>query len=181
MKRVSLAFVYALIGMCCVSMSPAGAQAPAAQATASVAERSQALSKLLADIWEDRLKHSPEYASSLGDKRYNDQLTDYSVQEVNASLARGREFIQRLGGIDTAGLSDQERLSADLMLRSLIDDQEGATFKEWEMPVNQFTGFHTDLAQMVNNLPFETVKDYDDYIVRLKKVPKAFSQVMSNM
>src|ERR1700748_3640519 len=99
MKRVSLAFVYALIGMCCVSMSPAGAQAPAAQATASVAERSQALSKLLADIWEDRLKHSPEYASSLGDKRYNDQLTDYSVQEVNASLARGREFIQRLGGI----------------------------------------------------------------------------------
>jgi uncharacterized protein (DUF885 family) len=182
MKRVSLAFVYALIVMCYVSMSPAGAQAPAAaQATASVAERSQALSKLLTDIWEDRLKHSPEYASYLGDKRYNDQLTDYSVQEVNASLARGREFIQRLGGIDTAGLSDQERLSADLMLRSLIDDQEGARFKEWEMPVNQFTGFHTDLAQMVNNLPFETVKDYDDYITRLKKVPKAFSQVMSNM
>ena len=92
------------------------------------------------------MKHAPEYASTLGDKRYNDQLTDYSAAEVNASLARGREYIDRMGAIDTSGLSEQEKLSAELMLRSLIDDQEGAKFKEWEMPVNQFDGFHTRTA-----------------------------------
>ncbi len=43
------------------------------------AERSKDLNKLFNEIWEDRLKHSPEFASSLGDKRYNDQLTDYSA------------------------------------------------------------------------------------------------------
>ena len=85
----------------------------------------------------------------LGDKRYNDQLSDYSAQEVNASLARGRAFIERLSEIDTTGLPEQEQLSAELMLRSLIDDQEGAKFKEWQMPVNQFNGFHTDLPQLV--------------------------------
>ncbi len=93
-------------------------------------------------MWEDQLKHSPEFASSIGDKRYNDQLTDYSVKEVNASLARGLGYIQRLGEIDTTGLTDQEKLSSELMLRSLIEDQDGAKFKEWEMPVNQFGGFH---------------------------------------
>ena len=50
--------------------------------------------------------------------------------------------------IDTTGLPEQERLSADLMLRSLIEAQEGAKFKAWEMPVNQFNGFHTDLARL---------------------------------
>ena len=150
-------------------------------ADAGANARSQALSSLLHDIWEDRLKHSPEFATSIGDKRYNDQLTDYSAKEVNASLQRGLEYIERLGAIDTAGLTVQEQLSAELMLRSLIDDQQGAKFKEWEMPVNQFYGLHTDLPQLPNRTQFDTVKDYDDYIARLKKVPVAFSQVMTNM
>ncbi len=181
MKKISLVLAGSLLVICCLNVVPVRAQVPSATATGSVAERSKDLSKLFAEIWEDKLKHSPEYASFLGDKRYNDQLSDYSTQEVNASLARGRAFIQRLSEIDTTGLPEQERLSAELMLRSLIDDQEGARFKEWQMPVNQFGGFHTELPNLVNDLQFETVKDYDDYISRLKKVPTAFSQITTNM
>jgi uncharacterized protein (DUF885 family) len=147
----------------------------------TVEERSKALAGLLDEIWQDRLKHSPEFASFLGDKRYNDQWSDYSVQEVNASLARGRAFIDRLATIDTTGLKPQEVLSHDLMIRDLTDAQEAARFKQWEMPVNQFSGFHTEIVQLVNNLTFETVKDYDDYIARLKKIPTVFAQNMTNM
>ncbi len=155
-----------------------GASAPAAT---SVAARSKALSTLLAEIWQDRLKHSPEFASLIGDKRYNDQLTDYSAKEVNASLQRGLDYIQRLGAIDTTGLTDQEKLSSELMLRSLIDAQQGAKFKEWEMPISPIFGFQTKLADLVGQLSFDSVKDYDDYIERLKKVPVQFSQVMTNL
>jgi uncharacterized protein (DUF885 family) len=183
--KTSLSLAGGLALMCCINAVPSRAQivplpTPMA-ANASVADRSKALNALFDEIWQDKLKHSPEYASYLGDKRYNDQLTDYSVQAVNASLARGRGYIENLGMIDTTGLPDQEKLSAELMMRSLIDDQEAAKFKEWEMPVNQFSGFHTDLAQMPNDLPFDTVKDYDDYISRLQKVPTAFSQITTNM
>ncbi len=149
--------------------------------TTSIAARSKALSALLEEIWQDHLKHSPEFASSLGDPRYNDQLTDYSAKEVNASLARGLDYIQRLGAIDTTGLTSQEKLSSELMLRSLIDAQQGAKFKEWEMPVSPVFGFQTSLPDLVSQLSFDTVKDYDDYIERLKKVPVAFSQVMTNL
>src|SRR5271156_3156703 len=113
---------FVLVG--CLSLSASGIQGQtggSTQAAASIASRSKALSTLLADIWQDHLKHSPEFASSIGDKRYNDQLTDYSAKEVNDSLARGRGYIQRLSEIDTTGLPDQELLSADLMLRSLIE------------------------------------------------------------
>jgi uncharacterized protein (DUF885 family) len=177
-KKSALGLVGGLMLGCFLSVSPGGARG---QTPESVDARSKELSALFDEIWQNQLKHSPEYASSLGDKRYDDQLTNYSTQEINASLARGRGYIEKLSQIDTTGLPEQERLSAELMLRSLIDDQEGAKFKEWEMPVNQFNGFHTDLPQLVTHLQFDEVKDYDNYIARLQKVPKAFSQIMTNM
>ena len=182
MKKTLLVVSCALAGglmIACENVSLV-AQVPAPAAD-SVAARSKALSTLFGEIWEDRLKHSPEFASFLGDKRYNDQWTDYSVAEVNAALARGRVFLDRLSEIDTTGLTPQEVLSRDLMVRELTDAQEGARFKEWEMPVNQFSGFHTEMARLVNDLAFDSVKDYDDYITRLKKVPTVFSQNMTNM
>ncbi|WP_158942920.1 DUF885 family protein [Granulicella sp. S190] len=184
MTKLWLSRTGVLTLVCCLGVAPERGHAqltPAAQAATSPAAQSKALSTLFTQIWEDRLKRAPEFASSIGDKRYNDQLTDYSTQALNASLARGRDYIQKLSEIDTTGLTEQEKLSADLMLRQLIDEQEGAKFKEWEMPVNQFYGFHTDLPQLPGRLQFDSAKDYDDYIVRLKKVPNAFSQIMTNM
>jgi uncharacterized protein (DUF885 family) len=158
-----------------ISAAPAFAQTPDLQT------RRKLLNDLFAQIWEDRLSHSPEFASTIGDKRFNDQLTDYSVEAYNQQLARNRQYLTRLGEIDTAGLSDQEVLSKDLMIRELVEDEEGSSFKPWEMPVNQFSGLHSELPQLVSRLSFTSVKDYDDYIARLGKVPTAFRQVTDNM
>ena len=152
-----------------------------AQAPQGAAERSKALNALFAEMWQDRLQHSPEFASSIGDKRWNDQLTDYSVTAYNERLARGRDYLIRLGSIDTAGLSDQEQLSKDLMARQLAEEQEAANFRPWEMPVDQFNGLQSELPQLVSQLSFDSVKDYDDYIARLKKIPVAFQQITDNM
>ncbi len=146
-----------------------------------MAERSKELSALFAAMWEENLKENPEFASTLGDKRYDDQLTDYSVEAVNAHLARGRARIQELSEIDTTGLSDQEKLSVQLMLNDLINEQEGARFKEWEMPVTQFGGFHSELPMLVAQLSFDNADDYTHYIARLHQVPRVFSQNTTNM
>jgi uncharacterized protein (DUF885 family) len=158
-----------------ISVAPAFSQAP------DLATRRKLLNELFVQIWEDRLGHSPEFASTIGDKRFNDQLTDYSVDAYNQQLARNRQYLTRLGEIDTAGLTDQEVLSKDLMIRELVEDEEASSFKPWEMPVNQFNGLHSELPQLVQRLSFATVKDYDDYIARLSKVPTAFRQVTDNM
>jgi uncharacterized protein (DUF885 family) len=49
------------------------------------------------------------------------------------------------------------------------------------MPVDQYTGFHLSFSHLLESLSFDSVKDYDDYIARLKKLPLAFSQQMTNM
>lgn len=173
----------------CAQTFPKSVQKSAAQRSSnpavqsapnSPADRRAALNALFAEIWQDRLAHSPEFASSIGDKRYNDQLTDYSVAAYNDTLARGREYLVRLGSIDTAGMSDQEVLSKDLMSRQLADQQEEAEFKPWEMPITQFDGIQIELPELVPLLTFTTAKDYDDYAARLDKVPTAFEQITAN-
>ena len=147
----------------------------------SLADRRQTLDTIFSDIWQDHLRHSPEFASSIGDNRYNDQLTDYSVEAYNESLSRGRAFLSRLGQVDTDGMSDQEQLSKELMVRELVQDQQEAKFKPWEMPISQFDGLQVDLPELVTQLTFNSEKDYDEYIARLTKVPTAFVQIMDCM
>ena len=170
LNRIALPFVFIAL-----ATSSCGAQ------TAALNSRVKTLNAVFSDYWEDLLKHQPEFASTIGDNRYNDQLSDYSVQAYNESLNRGRAFLTRLAEVDTTGMSAQEQLSKDLLVRSLIEDQEEARFKPWEMPVNQFFGLQVDLPQLVPQLAFNSVKDYDDYIARLKKVPLAFQQTTDDM
>ena len=167
--------------LACVTLGAACQTLPPAAAATSPQARSTELSALFAEIWQDGLKHSPVFASSLGDRRYNDLLPDLSPRAYNDELARDRTFLLRLEQIDVAGLTDQEQLSATLMERQLLEAEEGARFKEWEMPVNQFHGLHTDLPGMVDQIPFATVKDYDDYISRLYKIPAQFRQATENL
>jgi len=154
---------------------------PAPAAPASVEGNRKALNALFASYWEDKLKHDPEFASTLGDKRYNDQISDYSVKAVNDTLAREQNLLLQLAAIDTNGLSDQEKTSRDLLLRDLAENQEAADFKEWEMPLDQMGGIHTTYPQLVAQLSFTSVKDYDDWIARLHAIPRAFDQVSANM
>jgi len=153
-------------------------KAPAAN---SVEARRQALNTLLDEQWEYGLKKSPEYASMLGDKRYNDKLSDFSQQAIDADLVTDAKFLKRLLAIDTKGFSEQEKLNKELMVRQLKSNLDGAKFRDWEMPVLQNSGIHLNSAQMVSMLSFETVKDYDDYLARLKALPLAFEQTKIQM
>ncbi len=178
---------FAVSSLLFLSLAPAlRAQKPALTpsapaAPASLEDRRKALSGLFHDYWEDQLKHDPEFASTIGDKRYNDQISDYSVRAVNDELAREQTFLMRLAAIDPTGFTDQEKTSQDLLMRDFEEDEEAAEFKEWEMPVNQMQGIYSDYLRLVAQLNFSTVKDYDDWIARLHALPTAFSQVTENM
>jgi uncharacterized protein (DUF885 family) len=161
--------------------SPASPPQQPAAPSSTVNQREKALNAVFSDYWQQQLKDEPEFASTLGDKRYDDQLSDYSVAGYNARLERERAFLNRLGEIDTTGLPEQEQLSKDLLVRKLVDEQEVARFKPWEMPVSQFSGLHLDLPELVPQLSFDTADDYEHYVARLGKIPTAFAQITNNM
>jgi uncharacterized protein (DUF885 family) len=181
MKSLRLSLLLPLPAILLCICAPAACSQPAAPAASSVEANRRALNGVFNDYWEDRLKHDPEFASSIGDKRYNDQIDDYSVKAVNDSLEREQNFLMRLAAIDVTGLSDQEKISQELLLRQFTEDQEAAAFKEWEMPIDQRSGIYLTYPQLAPELTFTTVKDYDDWIARLHAIPHAFDQVSTNM
>jgi uncharacterized protein (DUF885 family) len=157
------------------------AQLLAQSAPASLEDRRKALNSILRDYNEDLLKHDPEYASEQGDKRYNDQISDYSVKAFNDKLAREMNFMLQLAAIDTDGFTEQEAASRDRLLLKFTDDQEASELKPWETPVTPSAGIQTIYPDLVARLSFTTVKDYDDWIARLHAIPSAFDQITENM
>jgi uncharacterized protein (DUF885 family) len=148
---------------------------------APVEDRRKALNTLFSEYWDASLAHSPEFASTIGDTRFNDKISDRSVKAFNDWLAVEQDYLLRLAAIDATGLSDQEKTSRDLLLRDLAQDEESAEFKEWEMPVNQMSGIYSEYPRLVAELNFASVKDYDDWIARLRALPKAFEQTTTGM
>ncbi|HZW95409.1 MAG TPA: DUF885 domain-containing protein [Candidatus Eremiobacteraceae bacterium] len=143
--------------------------------------RRKALNDLLAERWEYTLRTNPIYASILGDKRWNDKLDDFSQKAIDDDLEQSKNYLTRFQAIDTTGFPEQEALNKTLMVRDLKFALEGARFKPWEMPVSQTGGVHIDLPQLVSVLSFQSVKDYDDYISRLRQVPRLVDENVIQM
>jgi uncharacterized protein (DUF885 family) len=161
--------------------NPGAAPSPTTAQSSSVDARVANLHKLLDEQWEYNLRNSPEFASILGDKRYNDRLSDFSQAAIDRDNAQTKVFLREFEAVDASGFPEQERLNRDLMVRNLRESVESQRFKEWEMPVNQMNGLHIDLPQLITSLSFETVKDYDDYIARLKQFPRVFGDAVVQM
>jgi len=153
----------------------------AAQSAPSLEARRKALNDLLAEQWEYRLRTSPLFASFLGDKRWNAELDDFSQAAIDKDLQESQKFVARFEAIDATGFPKQEALNKRLIVRDLKAQLESARFKPWEMPADQQNGLQVFLPQLVLVLSFQDVKDYQDYISRLRLMPRLLDETVIQM
>ena len=179
MKTLPLLICAALLGSVTVTSvvqaEPIGQTVRAAPA--DVATRVAALNALLAEQWRHTLQNSPEFATILGDLRYNDRWSDASLAHAAAERKMSADFLQRFAAIDTTGFADSDKLNQQLMVRQLKSSLEAYDLKLNEAPLDQMGGVHLQLAGFVSSIPFNNVKEYQDYLARLKAVPKLLEQV----
>ena len=147
----------------------------------SVEARSAQLSSALQQQWEYELQTHPEMATYIGDNRYNDRLSDHSAASYAHELEHAKQTLERIEAISTDGFPAQEQLNNALMVRRLREGIEASGFKDWEMPVDQFGGVHLSYATLPSATPFRTVKNYEDYLSRLRQMPRAFDEITANM
>jgi uncharacterized protein (DUF885 family) len=131
--------------------------------------------------WEYQLKENPELATAIGDTRYNDRLSDNSPAAYERAAEHAKAALQTFEAISESDLSAEDRLNRLLMIRGLQRKIEGAPFKNWEMPVDQMNGVHLDYAALASQMPFVTVKDYENYLSRLHQMPRALDQTIEDM
>ena len=149
-----------------------------AQGLSPAADRLAAQNALFDEQYESDLRNFPQRATARGDYRFNDKLADYSLNAAARRQQADENFLRRLEAISTAGFSDQDHLSHDLLVRVLQQRVADFGLKEYEMPVNTQSGIHTNLADLPLSIPLDSVKHYEDYIARLHQIPIALSQTV---
>ena len=152
------------------------ASSVSAQNLKPVADRLAAQNALFEEQYETDLRNFPERATAFGDYRYNDKLANYSLEAIAERHKTDEAFLTRLEAIPSDGFSDQDQLSHDLLIRVLRQRIADFDLKEFEMPINQQNGIHTSLADLPLSVPFDSVKQYEDYIARLHQIPRVLGQ-----
>jgi uncharacterized protein (DUF885 family) len=150
-------------------------------AEASPMTESQKLKTFFEEEWEYGLKENPIFASYIGDFRYNDQIGDFSLESIKRQQQHQVDALKRLQSIDRSQLQVADQLNYDLYLDSLKLDIEGHAFPEYLMPVTPRGGIQIQAPAIVDSLPFRNMKDYQDFLSRLKLMPGVFDQIINLM
>ncbi|HMM56984.1 MAG TPA: DUF885 domain-containing protein [Rudaea sp.] len=179
MKLLPMMICAALAGTAAAATPALADPAVHAMPATDVATRVKALNTLLAEQWQHTMESTPEFATMLGDLRYNDRWSDMSLAHIDAEQKVTADFLKRFEAIDTGGFSDSDRLNQQLMVRQLKDNIAAHELKLDEMPLDQMSGAHIMLAGFVSSIPFDNAKQYEDYLKRLQAVPQVFDQVIA--
>jgi prolyl oligopeptidase len=142
---------------------------------ASLADATADFSTLLDEHWEAHLVNDPLNASMNGDRRFNDQWTDMTIQGIERRQQQNREFLRRAYAIDRTALSIDDQLNYELFRRQLEDAVDEHQFNDFLMPFSHGGGIQ-GLHNITNQLRLETVKDYDDWLSRLGKIKDLIDQ-----
>lgn len=147
----------------------------------TVADRVAKQNALFEEYYQAFLKNFPERATAYGDYRYNSQLAQVSLADIARQHAEADDFLARLKAIPTDGMNDKDLLSHRILEEQLERADVNYALKNYEMPVNQQNGVHTQLADLPNAVPFDSVQHYQDYISRLHQIPRVLEQTMEVM
>ena len=146
------------------------------KAPSTAEARLAAQNALFAEFWETTLRLNPTVATSVGDYRYNDKLGDNSLAGIAKRHDITAGFLARVKAISTDGFGEEDRTSHDLLQRTLQEQIDDFDLKDYEMPLSSMGGAHTQLADLPNAVPLDSVKHYEDYIARLHQIPTVLQQ-----
>ena len=144
---------------------------------AALAAAADDLLAVMDEAWEAQLANEPMFASQLGDRRYNDRWPNHSIEAISAAQSQMREFLRRVYAIDRSALSEAEQLNYELFRRSLQYTVDEYQFNGHLMPFDHRGGVQ-NLDGNTSNLRFESVRDYDDWLVRMSKIGDVVEQTI---
>lgn len=130
--------------------------------------------ELREEVWQATLDSSPTLATSVGDRRGDGKLGDFSLAEYDRQIGEARQYLARLVAIDKDALPTEVQIDYAVLKRSFEDAIAASEHDHTRYIL--FTnrgGWYSSVNSLANRSPFFTLADYKSYIGRLK----AFSQV----
>ena len=137
----------------------------------------------LTDEWlrmNPNLAVSSRYFSGEEQDRLDRQLTSDAPAARAARTAFVRRTLAELARFDRDGLTDAQRVSADLLqyqLQNYLDDER---YDQYRFPFNQFSGANVGLVNVLTvQHPMRTAGDAANYVARLQQVGVRISEALA--
>jgi uncharacterized protein (DUF885 family) len=141
-------------------------------------EVSKALHDVFAAAWDRDMQERPEEASEMGDRRWNDKWTDMSLDAYARRDQHNKDVLAQLAKIDRKTLNKTDQLNYDLFQKRFQDRVEQYKLHWFLMSFNQREGPQTS-DDLGSSLRFESVKDYSDWLARMRALPAHMDQVIA--
>lgn len=167
-------------------MSFTTAQSSTTVQGAAASEQAEAVTQLHAlfdAAWEKDLHDDPRTATHLGERRFNDRWADRSLAGYAKRIRECTELLQQLARLDAQTLPPDEQLNYEMFRRLYRNEIDLYEFDAQLRPLDQLNysnGVLTanEISQMIH---FESVRDYDDWIARLRALGAYVDQTIELM
>lgn len=142
------------------------------------------LDSIAANYYEQYLKLYPLEATSQGDLRYNDQLPiNIDKDFISGEIAFYNSVQKQLENVDYKALSDEDKIVYDVLDFTLKDKTEKYSYHPEYIPFSQFEGLPLNFplyGSGQGSQPFNTEKDYQDWLKRMEKFPDWMNAATEN-
>jgi uncharacterized protein (DUF885 family) len=136
------------------------------------ATKSISINTILDDYFEESTVLSSNFAIFRGDYRFNNTWVNYLSDEyLQKKHQLTKKYLALITGVAREQLSAEEQISFDVLLWDLNLKQSSEQFPSELVPINQFGSQASSFAQLGSGQsaqPFNTVKDYDDFLLRME-------------
>ena len=132
--------------------------------------------------WQWQLRQQPEYATGIGEHRYDAFLADTSLAARAANVEHARQVLDEARRIERAQLEGQDQVSYDLFIAARERTLSGASFAAFDpQPISSWDGLHLRLPRLVAQMPFASSQDYRNYLGRLQALPAHIDGLVAQM
>ena len=149
--------------------------ATVAMASSSQADTTADFHSLMDEHWAWYLEQKPQTRSKLGDHSAAGRWNDMSLAAHYERDTRRGEFLARLANIDVAGLQADDQLNHAMLVRRMESKRRRHEFGLHLMTISMRDG-PQQLYTVSQYTPFESEKDYRNWISRLQDIPAVLDQ-----
>jgi uncharacterized protein (DUF885 family) len=136
--------------------------------------------KYLSNQWEQNLEDSPIFASLLGNKKFNQDITSNSIKSFETKKLKFKENLKNLNSFDFKQLDSDNKLNYQLKEISLKNSIEASNYPSYYMSLNQRGGVQS-YYETGDRLVYESKQDYEDWLVRLSKYVDNITNTKNNL
>lgn len=148
-------------------------------------EAGQRFRQLVDAYFDEALELDPVWATTIGDHRFDDRFANnISPQHRQRDKELQLAYLTKVTAIDPQSLTSVDRQSRELFIRDRKIAIEGLNFPNHLLPLNQMFNRVTQFVQMGSGRsvhPFETLKDYLNFISRIDDFAIWVDQAIANM